>query len=172
MSVFPSRPIVLAAGGGRAIVGPTGQPMIVKADGESTAGAYALIEYSHAAGAPGPPVHVHYEHEEAFYVLDGALTLLLGEETVTVEAGGFAVVPRGVRHCPSNSGVVPVRFFFITSPPLDQFFVEMNELLTATGGRPSPAQLRDIGERHDSHFVDLPADGQIVMHNEGDDAAS
>jgi mannose-6-phosphate isomerase-like protein (cupin superfamily) len=143
--------------------------MIVKADGAGTAGAYALIEYSHAAGAPGPPVHVHHEHEEAFYVLDGALTLLLDEETVTVEAGGFAVVPRGVRHRPSNAGVVPVRFFFISSPPMDAFFVEMNDLLAATGGRPSPEQLREIGARHDSDFVDLSTDGPVVMINEAED---
>jgi mannose-6-phosphate isomerase-like protein (cupin superfamily) len=168
MSVFPTRPMVLAPGGGQAIVGPTGQPMIVKADSEATAGAYSLIEYSHAAGALGPPVHIHNEHEEAFYVLDGALTLLLGDETVTVEAGGFAVVPRGVRHSPSNAGAVPVRFFFISSPPMEQFFVEMNDLLATTGGRPSPAQLRDIGERHDSYFIDLPTGDEVVMHNESE----
>jgi mannose-6-phosphate isomerase-like protein (cupin superfamily) len=166
MSVFPTNPVVLAAGDGQQILGPTGQPMIVKADKTSTAGAYALIEYSHAAGAPGPPAHIHREHEEAFYVIEGALTLLIGEETVTVEAGGFAIVPRGVKHSPGNSGTAPVRFFFITSPPMEDFFIEMSALMTATNGKPTPAQLRDIGERHDSYFVDLPADGPVAMFNE------
>jgi mannose-6-phosphate isomerase-like protein (cupin superfamily) len=168
MSTF-AVPIVLPSGGGRAIIGPTGQPMIVKAGSAATVGAYALIEYSHAARAPGPPVHVHHQHEEAFYVLEGALTLLLDDEVVTVESGGFAVVPRGVRHSPSNAADVPVRFFFITSPPMEDFFIEMNELLTATGGRPTPDQLREIGGRHDSDFVDLPAAGQIEMHNEAEE---
>jgi mannose-6-phosphate isomerase-like protein (cupin superfamily) len=166
MTVFPTNPIVLAAADGRQILGPTGQPMLVKADKTITAGAYALIEYSHAAGAPGPPAHIHREHEEAFYVIDGELTLLLGDETVSVEVGGFAIVPRGVKHSPSNTGAVPVRFFFITSPPMEDFFIEMGDLMAATNGKPTPSQLRDIGERHDSFFVDLPTDGPVAMYNE------
>ena len=60
---------------GRLISGPTGQPMIVRIDGDASRGAYSVIEYSHAAGALGPPAHVHHHHEEAFYVIDGELTL-------------------------------------------------------------------------------------------------
>ena len=168
MSVFPANPIVLAAGEGREIVGPTGQPMIVKADKATTAGAYALIQYSHAVGAPGPPPHIHREHEEAFYVIEGELTLLIGDNTIAVETGGFAIVPRGVRHSPSNMGSVPVRFFFITSPPMEDFFIEMSDLMAATSGQPTPSQLREIGERHDSFFVDLPHDGSVVMFNEAE----
>jgi mannose-6-phosphate isomerase-like protein (cupin superfamily) len=157
---------VLGVGDGTLIAGPTGQPMIIKAGAAATSGAYALIEYTHAAGASGPPAHVHYEHEEAFYVLDGQLTLLLGEETVRVDAGGFVVVPRGTVHRPSNAGSEPVRFFFITSPAMDGFFVEMSDLMASTHGRPSAQQLRDIGVRWDSHFVDLPETDNIIMDNE------
>jgi mannose-6-phosphate isomerase-like protein (cupin superfamily) len=165
MSVFPARPLVLDPGEGEQILGPTGHPMIVKADSATTAGAYSLIEYSHAAGAAGPPAHIHYEHEEAFYVIEGELTLQLGDETVTVATGGFAIVPRGVPHTPSNAGVVAVRFFFISSPPMEQFFIEMSELMASTHGQPTPEQLREIGLRHDSHFVDLSGD-HVEMFNE------
>ena len=132
---------------GRQIVGPPGQPMIVKPTGPPPPAPTRSSSTPPAPPAPpAPPPHVHREQEGAFYVIDGALTPLLNEDTVTVDAGGFAVVPRGVTHAPSNSGAIPVRFFFVASPPMDDFFIEMSELVTATSGRPTPAKLREIDE--------------------------
>ena len=91
-----------AATGGMVIPGPTGQRMIVKVSGTASRGAYSLIEYSHSPGAPGPPPHVHREHEEAFFVLEGQLTLAVGPDTITVPTGQAAVVPRGQVHQPSS----------------------------------------------------------------------
>lgn len=110
--------------------------MAVKIDGTATGGAYSLIEYAHAAGAPGPPPHVHREHEEAFRVLDGELTLDVGDRTLTLGPGDYAVVPRGMEHRPYNVSDAEVRFLFITSPALDGFFAEMADLNAATGGSP------------------------------------
>ena len=67
--------------------------MLVKVDGQASRGAYSLIEYSHAPGAPGPLAHVHHAHEEAFYVLDGQLTLIVDGETITLNPGECSVAP-------------------------------------------------------------------------------
>jgi mannose-6-phosphate isomerase-like protein (cupin superfamily) len=160
MSYFP---LLVSATEGRPIQGPTGRPMIVKLDGDATLGAYSLIEYEHAEGAPGPPAHVHHEHEEAFRVIDGELTLDVDGTSYTVGPGGYAVVPRGAVHRPRNAGTVPVHFFFITSPAMDGFFVEMAELNSASGGAPSSAALVELGERWDSTFTDLPGEGPVPM---------
>jgi mannose-6-phosphate isomerase-like protein (cupin superfamily) len=159
-------PVLLAAGEGRTIDGPTGMPMIVKAGAEETHGAYALIEYSHAPGTAGPPAHIHHHHEEAFYVLEGELTLLMGDQMLTVAAGGFALVPRGAVHRPSNAGSETVRFFFITSGAIDGFFVEMSEKVSAAGGRLPVEELVEIGTRWDTEYVGLPGAGPVVLHNE------
>jgi uncharacterized RmlC-like cupin family protein len=82
---------VTAAGDGVVIPGPTGQSMTVKVSGAASRGAYSLIEYSHAPGAPGPPAHLHREHEEAFYVLEGELTLEAGGQ---LDAGVLAELGR------------------------------------------------------------------------------
>lgn len=121
------------------IPGPTGQQMIVKVSGAASRGAYSLIEYSHRPGAPGPPPHVHRQHEEAFFVLEGELTLAVGPDVVTVGAGQTAVVPRGQVHQPSNRSDRPVRFVFLSSPPMDEFFAELARLVTRTGGSRQPA---------------------------------
>jgi quercetin dioxygenase-like cupin family protein len=54
----------------------------------------------YAAGEDGPGRHVHREHTDAFYVLDGELTFLVGPdaERVRVPAGGFVAVPPDVVH--------------------------------------------------------------------------
>ena len=157
------QPLIVDGGGGHHIQGPTGKPMIVKLDSDSTLGAYSLIEYEHAAGAPGPPPHVHHHHEEAFRVLSGELTLDVEDSTFTIGPGGYALVPRGAVHRPRNAGLESVRFFFITSPAMDGFFVEMAALNAATGGSPSSAALIELGSRWDSEFVGLPAHGVVAM---------
>jgi mannose-6-phosphate isomerase-like protein (cupin superfamily) len=140
--------------------------MTVKISGAASRGAYSLIEYSHAAGAPGPPPHIHRQHEEAFYVIEGELTLAVGTAIFTVRAGQTAVVPRGAVHQPSNTSDRPVRFAFLSSPPMDDFFVELSELVTRSGGQPPAAELLQLGERYDSIFADLPATGTVGMQNE------
>jgi uncharacterized cupin superfamily protein len=45
-----------------------------------------------------PPLHVHHNEDEGFYVLGGELTLYLPGESVTLRAGDFFLAPRGVPH--------------------------------------------------------------------------
>ena len=161
-----SDPYIIAAGQGRMLQGPTGLPMMVKIGGIVTHDAYSLIEYAHAPNSPGPPAHVHHAHEEAFHVLEGELTLSIDDRVITLRPGGYAVVPRGSVHVPSNSGRVPVRFFFITSPAMDGFFTEMAELNAATGGNPPSAALAALGARWDTEFTSLPPRGRVQLLNE------
>ncbi|MFE2925012.1 cupin domain-containing protein [Streptomyces goshikiensis] len=162
-----SEPVVIAASQGRQFRGPTGRPMTVKIDGDVTGGAYSVIEYSHAPGTEGPPPHVHERHEEAFRVLEGELTLDVDERTLVLGQGDYAVVPRGAVHRPYNTGPVEVRFLFITSPALDGFFAEMADLNARTHGKPTTGQLRELGERWDCVFTNLPgADEETRTINE------
>ena len=57
-------------------------------------------------GERGPDPHVHHEHADSFYVLDGELTFALGPdgERVIVPAGGFVAVPPNVSHSFRNEG--------------------------------------------------------------------
>lgn len=56
----------------------------------------ALVESTLSAGLM-PPLHAHDE-DEAFLVLEGAVTVYAGDETVKLEAGDSYVAPRGVPH--------------------------------------------------------------------------
>ena len=87
-----------------------------------TGGALAVMEMLCQRGGE-PPVHTHTREDEAFYLLDGAMTFRAGEKTFSAEPGSFVFLPRGVPH-----GFVfeseTVRMLSILAPGgLDDYFV-------------------------------------------------
>jgi quercetin dioxygenase-like cupin family protein len=62
-----------------------------------TGGAYGISEHLLTAAA-NPPMHVHLYEDEAFYVLDGEIELVVDGRSAVAGAGCFALVPRGVPH--------------------------------------------------------------------------
>jgi quercetin dioxygenase-like cupin family protein len=97
---------------------PLGRPRLLKALPEDTRGAYTLAQSTRAPGLGAPP-HVHAEHEEAFYVLDGELTFNVDEQALVATAGTFLMVPRGVEHAFDITGNADATYLCIFSPPLD-----------------------------------------------------
>jgi mannose-6-phosphate isomerase-like protein (cupin superfamily) len=69
----------------------------IKASAADTGGRYSLVEITAPAGLQ-TPLHVHYRDDEGFYVLEGSVTIEVGEETVEVGAGQHAFGPRDVPH--------------------------------------------------------------------------
>ena len=69
--------------------------------------------YSAGEQVAGP--HVHHEHTDAFYVLEGELTFEIGREakTITVSSGGFVAAPPGVAHSFRNDSDRPARWLTI-----------------------------------------------------------
>ena len=90
--------------------------IFIKADGEHTGGSFYLAESTLAPGFAGPPPHRHRRLHDMFYVLEGTLTLLLGEETVEAGPGSFACVPPGVVHTFRNDSDGPVRLLNFNTP--------------------------------------------------------
>jgi quercetin dioxygenase-like cupin family protein len=70
---------------------------VFKATGKDTGGALALWESLIPRGS-SPPLHVHFREDEAFYVLDGELTVRVGDQVLNAAAGSFIWGPRNVPH--------------------------------------------------------------------------
>jgi mannose-6-phosphate isomerase-like protein (cupin superfamily) len=106
---------VLKPGEGRPIdLG--GFRMSVKATDDQTNGAFTLLEAQEPAGF-GPPIHIHRDAAEAFYVLEGEYIISLDGREVTCPAGSFIFIPQGVQHG-FRVGDVPSRklnFYFPAS---------------------------------------------------------
>jgi quercetin dioxygenase-like cupin family protein len=68
-----------------------------KATGADTAGALLLLEVLQPEGK-APPLHVHPEADETFYVLEGKLLVHIDGKEQSARNGGVLVVPRGTPH--------------------------------------------------------------------------
>ena len=144
--------VVLEGGGGRALaVGPV--RLSVKEDGTHTRGTLAIAEFTIPPHAPGPPPHVHRAHEEGFYILEGEIEFVVGEETIQVGVGGWVLAPIGVPHSFRNPGEKSARFLNTFTP--DRYIGYFNEIaaLSNVSGQPDAAQMAEIMARYDSDVV-------------------
>jgi quercetin dioxygenase-like cupin family protein len=66
--------------------------------GEADTGGMLTVMHQRAPKGFSPPRHVHHREDTAMLVLDGQLTVEVGERTTTVGAGGFVWLPRDVPH--------------------------------------------------------------------------
>lgn len=97
MTEIATRPYRVASGEGLANVWWKSGRITVKAAGAETGDAFSQIETDDPRGS-GPPLHLHHNEDETFYVLDGEVTFLVGDERVDVAAGDFLFAPRDVPH--------------------------------------------------------------------------
>ena len=74
-----------------------GMLQTIKISAQDTGGAYGLLEIVVPAGL-GSPWHVHPEEDEWFYVLEGELTVWIGDMRLSLTPGSFAFGPKGVPH--------------------------------------------------------------------------
>jgi mannose-6-phosphate isomerase-like protein (cupin superfamily) len=68
--------------------------------------------------APGRELeqHVHDEEDDSFYILEGEMTFLFGDESAAAPPGTFVLAPPGVVHGFRNDGKEPVRMLNIHAP--------------------------------------------------------
>ena len=95
------------------------------ATGEDTNGKYAMWEAIVPPGG-GPPPHVHSREEEGFYILEGQITVLIGDERTVATAGMFANMPVGTPHSFKNESDKPAKMLISIAPAgLEQMFFEI-----------------------------------------------
>jgi quercetin dioxygenase-like cupin family protein len=70
---------------------------IVLAEAKHTGGRFSMMEELMPKGS-GPGPHKHTWSDESYYMLDGEITFLVGDEVKTARTGDFVVVPRDTRH--------------------------------------------------------------------------
>ena len=94
----------------------------VKASAAETGGQYTLLEVTAPPGLQ-TPLHVHYREDEGFYVLDGSVTIHVGEEDVELSAGQHAYGPRDVPHH-FTIGPDGARMLWVLAPGGFEDFIE------------------------------------------------
>jgi quercetin dioxygenase-like cupin family protein len=107
------KPFVLQPGDGRDIDMGNFR-MSLKASGEDTAQAISLLEAEEPPNF-GPPMHIHHDAAEAFYVVSGEYRIFIGDEEHVCPAGSFIYIPAGAPHG-FRVGAAPSRKLNIYAP--------------------------------------------------------
>jgi quercetin dioxygenase-like cupin family protein len=81
-----------------------------------TNGAYVAAIGAFPPGDPAVPYHSHPLTDEGFYIAEGEATFLLGDDKLTVTAGGFVFIPRNTPHTVWNEGASEMRGLLVISP--------------------------------------------------------
>lgn len=139
---------IVEPGSGRVIEGRD-TTVTLKAESGMTGDRVGIYEIVLAARSLGAGLHRHHVMDKLFQVLEGRLTMMLGDGGAVVEAGGFAVVPRLTPHGFRNDGDAPVRFVLTFAPALQRegFFEGLAEL--SWQDHPDPAAYQDLMRRYD-----------------------
>ncbi len=132
--------------------------MVVKASADDAESAFSLLEAAEPAGF-GPPMHIHHDAAEAFYVLEGEYVIFLEDREFTCPAGSFIYIPSGVRHS-FRVGRVPSRKLNLYSPAaMIGYFDELSAAITADDA--DPAHLDAIARRHGMEVVGPVPEGYL-----------
>ncbi len=64
----------------------------------------------------GPPLHVHPGEDDAFYILEGDVVMIVEDEEIVVGPGTFVLVPPGVPHTFANRTESVARIVNVHAP--------------------------------------------------------
>ncbi len=115
------------------------------ATGADTGGAYTLLHADIPAADPGVPPHMHHREDEAFYILEGQVTFVVGDRTLVAGSGAFILAPRGIPHAFRNTGPGPARLLVTITPSgFEAFFDEIGDDWTGRKDMPPPPDAERI----------------------------
>jgi mannose-6-phosphate isomerase-like protein (cupin superfamily) len=128
----------------------------VKASAADTAGQYTLVEITAPPGLEAP-LHVHYTEDEGFYVLEGSVTVTVGDETVELASGQHSFGPREVPH-KFVIGPEGARMLWVLTPGGFESLVEEASVPAETPTVPPPSvappeDIADIIARHGNELI-------------------
>lgn len=132
--------------------------MTVKATDDHTRGAFTLLEAEEPAGF-GPPLHIHHNADEAFYVLDGEYRMFIEDREEVCPAGSFVFIPAGMRHG-FRVGDRPSRKLNLYAPAaMLGYFDDLSAALAA--GVADPDALAEIAMRYGMEVVGPVPEGYL-----------
>ena len=147
---------------GPMVMGP-GDTYTFLGTGAETDGAYFVLEGLIPPEA-GPPPHIHHNQVEAFYIVEGQLEIMVGDQVHEAKAGDFVHVSKGTPHRFINRSQTPAKLIltFVPAADAEQFFREAFEQTTDRHAPPPPLddafiqRLLAAAERHDIEFLPPP----------------
>jgi mannose-6-phosphate isomerase-like protein (cupin superfamily) len=125
-----------------------GEHFMPRIAGAHTGGRVSVTEARFAAMA-GPPLHLHHDADEWFYMMDGRLEFIVGEARFEATKGDVIGVARGTPHAFRNFSGEEARVLGVIAP------AGFEQMLLAMKGRP-PSDAADLAPDYHIEFVGPP----------------
>ena len=128
----------------------------VKASSADTGGQYTLVEVT-APPALESPLHIHHTEDEGFYVLEGDVTVVVGDDDHELAAGEHVVGPREVPHR-FTVGPEGARMLWVLTPGgfeslIDEASVPAETPTVPPPGVIPPEDVAEIVRRHGNEVL-------------------
>ncbi len=118
---------------------------VIKATAADTGGQMCIVEVTEAPGAEAP-LHVHHREDEAFWILEGDVTLQIGDQIIEAHTGDYAFGPRDIPHR-YTVGAAGCRMLFICTPGGFEGLVRDMSEAAASRTLPPPSEQEPDWER-------------------------
>jgi quercetin dioxygenase-like cupin family protein len=106
--------------------------------GDHTEGRLFQVLVSYPRGA-APPVHIHHDADETFFVVDGEVTIVVGEERYECTAGDFAFAQKGIQHTFLVQSARAELLATFSPAGIDGFFEQVAPPVTEGEAAPPPS---------------------------------
>lgn len=146
-----SQPFIVPPGEGRRLDLGTFQVEVL-ATSDQTSGEFSLLQTQSEPPQFGPPLHLHRDASEAFFVLEGEYLMYIEDEQTLCPPGTFVYVPRSTPHTFRVVSAGPGKKLNLFSPAaMTQFFEELAG--AEASGSATPELLDQIAARSHMEIV-------------------
>ena len=150
-----SKATIVKANEGKILDPLPGEEVVLKLTGENTENTFDfwIVTNSHMSG---PPLHIHPNAAELFYMLEGTLQMQAGDETFEATAGDTVYIPAGVPHTFANLQETPAKAINLFCPSGLANFLEEVATEIAAAASPQDVNMPEIAGRHDLQLIGPP----------------
>ena len=132
----------------------------IKVAAEQSERRLAQVHMIESRGA-APPLHFHRDAHETIYVIDGELSIFLGDERVEAGSGSFLFVPKGAVHTWLVRSAQAEALLTLAPAGLEAFFAEVGAPVGPDDAAPGPiyidpAEMNDRARAYEVEIVGPP----------------
>jgi mannose-6-phosphate isomerase-like protein (cupin superfamily) len=151
----PQPPLVVRERDAELVELPSGGVFRLLADAGATGRVLGANRLLLPEGVDGAKPHLHTRSTEFFYVLDGELEVMLGEEMTTAGRGDLIVVPPGLPHAFGAGRRTVADLIAVITPGVERFGY-FRHLQRIALGQDTWDTLEPLQDLYDVHFLESP----------------
>ncbi len=132
--------------------------MSLLADSGETGGSFTLLEASEPPHF-GPPMHIHRNAAEAFYILEGLYRIFIDDSSFDCPAGSLIYVPVGVRHGFRVGDIASRKLNLYVPAAMVGYFDDLSAAITS--GEMDPDHLNEMALAYGMEVVGPVPEGYL-----------